>query len=209
VSSSGLSNPPPGEEGFDQVLERTLADTPAEAYKAWSRLPCGDVDDVDPTPIMGLQNFPYDSPHVEDAGGAAVSDLREIAGARTTDNELDCAYVLPSQKSCQCVSEILLQKQIDLRTQQHRHARLKYVSLGVGQSMQHPETPVENAKTKRRRRMRAKTICVETRNFRNSSTLTEPSTHAVEILSKTKNFQALVLLCSNLTAAGANFQSSL
>lgn len=74
--------------GYQTPAMAAMLELPAEARRAWAAMPCGDVEDLDATPVLGrcggplglafggLSNFHKGSNVVQDVHGAD-SDLRE------------------------------------------------------------------------------------------------------------------------------------
>eukprot|EP00434_Breviolum_minutum_P013581 symbB.v1.2.011971.t1/scaffold788.1/size164690/8 len=43
--------------GYQTPAMAAMLELPAEARRAWASMPCGDVEDLDATPVLGLSNF--------------------------------------------------------------------------------------------------------------------------------------------------------
>ena len=43
--------------GYQTPAMAAMLELPAEARRAWVTMPCGDVEDLDATPVLGLCSF--------------------------------------------------------------------------------------------------------------------------------------------------------
>lgn len=58
-----------------------LSDTPIDTHRSWMLLQCGDLDDMNPRPFLGLHEFESQDTSMEDTStGAVVAELRELSG---------------------------------------------------------------------------------------------------------------------------------
>eukprot|EP00931_Biecheleriopsis_adriatica_P046808 TRINITY_DN26928_c0_g1_i1.p1 TRINITY_DN26928_c0_g1~~TRINITY_DN26928_c0_g1_i1.p1 ORF type:complete len:3379 (-),score=748.43 TRINITY_DN26928_c0_g1_i1:238-10323(-) len=63
--------------GYQTPVMAAMLETSNEARKAWASMPCGDVEDLDATPVLGLSNFHKGSNLEQDVRTEQVADLRE------------------------------------------------------------------------------------------------------------------------------------
>eukprot|EP00929_Paragymnodinium_shiwhaense_P079725 TRINITY_DN41557_c0_g2_i1.p1 TRINITY_DN41557_c0_g2~~TRINITY_DN41557_c0_g2_i1.p1 ORF type:complete len:3522 (-),score=604.34 TRINITY_DN41557_c0_g2_i1:457-9738(-) len=62
-----------------------MLEVPSDARRAWNRLPCGDVDDLDSQPVLGLANF-HQASNLEGEQESTIADMRDLE-AIEPDNE--------------------------------------------------------------------------------------------------------------------------
>ncbi|CAE8723169.1 unnamed protein product [Polarella glacialis] len=74
--------------GYQTPVMAAMLDIPNEARRAWASLPCGDVEDLDPTPVLGLSNFHKGSNLEKDGREVPAADMREPQGGGESESDL-------------------------------------------------------------------------------------------------------------------------
>ncbi|CAE7830865.1 Wwox, partial [Symbiodinium necroappetens] len=65
--------------GYQTPAMAAMLEMSPRARKGWASMPCGDVEDLDATPVLGLSNFHKGSNLAQDVHGDDVADMREQA----------------------------------------------------------------------------------------------------------------------------------
>jgi hypothetical protein len=71
--------------GYQTPVMAAMLEMPADARRSWNNLPCGDIEDLDAQPILGLSNFHKCSNLEHDPETAAIADMREVEAANNVD----------------------------------------------------------------------------------------------------------------------------
>lgn len=87
--------------GYQTPAMAAMLDLPAEARRAWGTMPCGDVEDLDATPVLGLSNFHKGSNVVQDAG-ADIADMREQGDGEGDSEMLNNLESAPGLSRASC-----------------------------------------------------------------------------------------------------------
>lgn len=79
--------------GYQTPAMAAMLEMSPRARKGWASMPCGDVEDLDATPVLGLSNFHKGSNLAQDVHGDDVADMREQADEGDTEmlNSLESA----------------------------------------------------------------------------------------------------------------------
>lgn len=89
--------------GYQTPVMAAMLEMPADARRAWNNLPCGDIEDLDAQPVLGLMNFHKSSNLEHEQESATVADMREEFDGGANDPLLGTSTSQAGAKRCrQC-----------------------------------------------------------------------------------------------------------
>lgn len=78
--------------GYQTPVMAAMLEVPSDARRAWSRLPCGDVDDLDAQPVLGLANF-HKASNLEGEPERAIETSDDVRDQDGGEGDCDAVVV--------------------------------------------------------------------------------------------------------------------